>query len=268
MNIEAEQADTLDNESDDWDDDDDDDDDEATTAERARQAAESVPLRRRDQVNEVLQVAKKWEEYAKQGELAMQRKPRQKKRTRKADPPAIPRSQKRARTGNKNPSPPPNTFPVEVATCNGIIVIHLPEIPGETEFDHEMRIYDASDPIIRAAELQEIATILSRQGPAPATSSVSTPPAASSPTVTDEWAGGALTPTIASTPPPRSSPASLAPSLSPLLEDFPDGAATPVACSRSPSQAPPALLPLFLPDNWSDGSTPAPSPPSDVEMDL
>lgn len=281
MNLEAEQSNTPNNESDDWDD---DDDDEDTTAERVRQAAESVPLRRRDQVDEVLEVAKKWEEYALQGELARQerhRKPRQTKRKQKADPPSLARSQKRARTLNNFPSPPPNTFPVEVKTCNGVVVIHVPEIPGEKETPREMRIYNLSEPFIRAADEQELSKIFAARGLAPAATlaypatpncalAASTPVAAPSPTIAEEWVGGAPTPISASTPPPCSPAALRARSSSPMvLEDWPGGVATPLACLHSPSQAPPALLPLFLPDNRSNGSTPAPSLPSaDTEIDL
>ena len=84
MNLEADQSN---DESDDW------DDDEATAAEWERQAAESVSLWRHDHVDEVLQVAKKWEEFAE-----AQQKPRQKKCKPKTNPPVVPRPQKRVRT--------------------------------------------------------------------------------------------------------------------------------------------------------------------------
>lgn len=203
---------------------------------------------------------KKWEKYANQGELTGQQKLPQKKRKQNADSLTIPHPQKRARTSKKAPSPLPNTFSVEVPTCHGIVVLHLPVIPGELETPREMRIYDASEPYIHAASREEVSRILAaRQGTAPALSlPVSTPVAALSPAIVEEWAGGAPTPTIASTPLPDSPAALRARSLSPLLFDWPHGAATPLACLRSPLEAPPAVSPL--PDNWSDGAN--------AEMDL
>lgn len=261
VNLEAEESDTYDEESDDW------GDDDATTAERARQAAESVPLRGCDEVDKVLQVAQKWEEYGLRGELAKQQTRqtlRQNKRKAKAHPPSVNHPPKRACTRDKSTTPPPNTFPVNVETCNGIVVIHLPEIPGELETPREMRIYNASEPYIRAADKIAVAKIIAaRQDPAPAVSpSVSTSLSASLPVTNEEWAGGAPTPSCALTPPPGSPAALRARSLSPPpSEDWPHGVATPV-CSRSPSRASPAPLPLFSPDNRFDGSTSTPSPPS------
>lgn len=276
MNVEAEESDTPD---------DDDDDENARNAERARQASECVPLRKRDEVDKVLQVAKKWEEYTAQGELERQEdhcKPPRKKCKQTADSPVIPRLRKCARVQEKSPSPPPNTFPVKVETCRGVVVIHVPEIPGEQETPCEMRIYNLSEPYHRAADQELLAELRSKQRHGPATfsanptsqsptladsSHISTPGAASSSAVTEEWIGGALTPISASTPPPRSPAASRARSLSLLLKDWPTGVATP-AYSRSPPKSP-ATLPLFLPDDWDDHLTPAPSPPSaDAELGL
>lgn len=125
-------------------------DDEATVMERERQAAESVPLRRRDEIDTVLQVARKWEMYAMQGERVAQEKQPHSKKIRKlkrkdpANPTYTPRSQKRARTQKPSPlpSPPPNTNPVDVDTCKGKVTIHVQVIPGESELAYELRVFE------------------------------------------------------------------------------------------------------------------------------
>lgn len=125
----------------------DDSDDEATVRERERQAAESVPLRRRDEIDTVLQVARKWEMYATQGERVAQphsQKTRKLKRKEPANPASTPRPQKRTRTQKPSPPPrpPPNTNPVDIDTCKGTVTIHVQVIPGESELAYELRVFE------------------------------------------------------------------------------------------------------------------------------
>lgn len=191
VDVEAAESD---DEVDDW-------DDEAMAAERARQAAESVPLRRRDGVDEVLEVARRWEAYAMQGERTRQpkpnrseKKPRPMKRKELPNPPATPRSQKRARTPvltrKPSPSPPPPTNPVEVETCSGTVIIHVPVVPGESELLYETRIYDLSIDVQRNAERVALAMLRGAQA------SVPPPSPEIAPEISEEWPRGALTPTL------------------------------------------------------------------------
>ncbi|KAE9393530.1 hypothetical protein BT96DRAFT_999396 [Gymnopus androsaceus JB14] len=276
---------------------DDSDDDELMAAERARQAAESVPLRRRDEVYGVLEVAKRWEHYAVQGEWArqeIQRKPeksRQNKRKAQTDLSSLPRPEKRARA-KPSSSPPPNTIPLKVQTCTGTVLTHIPVISGENELQYEIRAYDISQCILREAESKElarmVADIRNHQLCFPPGQ---TPPAAPSHEIAEEWplsaptpAGGtpiqspsrsqtppvplspwhdgAPTPAAGATPTQHSRSLSQAPPSSFLSDEWLGGAAggvtTPVCRSLSPLQAPPlAPLPLFLPE--TDGDSPAPS---------
>ena len=225
VDIEAEESDALDDELS-------ESDDEATAAERARQAAESVPLRRHNHVDGVLLVANAWEKFAVEHDQRMRdgnvERPSRKSGKRKADPPAVP-SLPRKRARAKSPSPLPNTFREKVQTAKGTYVIYLPEIPGENELQRQTRIYNASEPIIAAVDHEVVAEMIANRRSAPAasganptpqqsvpahSSSISTAPAAP---IDEEWTGGAPTPTSAPTPRPRSPPASRARSTSPVL---------------------------------------------------
>ncbi|KAE9393548.1 hypothetical protein BT96DRAFT_216166 [Gymnopus androsaceus JB14] len=144
-------------------------------AERVRQAAESVPMRRRDEVDHVLEVAQKWEEYAVQEERAREErknKPQQKRKA-KALPSVKPPPQKRARTKKTLPSPPPppqqrvrtkktlpsappNTIRLEVPTCTGKVIVYIPKIPGENELQYQLRVSEVSEPIRREADKKEL----------------------------------------------------------------------------------------------------------------
>ena len=220
VDVEAEKSDALDDEPS-------DSDDEATAAEHARQAAESVPLRRRDEISEVLRVANEWEKFAvEQNRRVQERQERNRERPlretgkRKTDSLAAPSPCKRARA--KSSSPPPNTFREGVPTAKGMYFIYLPEIPGENELQRETRIYEASEPIIAAVDKEVLAEMTAKiqcsapaasaaistpQGSASAHSSpIPTPPAAQ---IDEEWTGGASTPTKAPAP-PRYPPASRA----------------------------------------------------------
>lgn len=157
MDIEASQSD----------DEFDDPDDETAAMERERQAAESVPLRRREEVDRVLQVARKWESYARQGERATQekrsraQKTRTLKRKETANPPATSRPQKRARTEKTSlhPPPPPNTKPVTVQTTQGQVIIHVQVIPGESELDFQTRVYDMTEAAHAEANKETVAVL-------------------------------------------------------------------------------------------------------------
>lgn len=125
----------------------DDSDDEATVMERERQAAESVPLRRRDEIDTVLQVARKWEMYATQGERVAQphsQETRKLKRKEPANSASTPRPPKRPRTQKPSPlpPPPPNTNLVDIDTCKGKVTIHVQVIPGESELAYELRVFE------------------------------------------------------------------------------------------------------------------------------
>lgn len=184
MDIEAAESDTLDEDPS-------DSEDEATSAERARQAAESVPLRKRDEINSVLRIANKWEEYALEQnrrvqELVQERPPRESGK-RKA-PPSIATSSKRVRA--KSPSPPPDTIRAVVPTAKGDRVFYLPFIPGESELERESRIYDATQPMVTLIDDEAIkelrmqqnaartASVLQNNGPSD-TSTAPAPPTAS-----------------------------------------------------------------------------------------
>lgn len=146
----------------------DSDDDETTTMERERQAAESVSLRRHDEVDKVLQVARKWENYARQGERATQEKQSRTQKTRSlkrketANPPTS-RPRKRARTEKTSLQPPPNTKPVTAQTSKGQVIIHVPVIPGERELDYELRVYDLIDAAQREADKEALAALRTSQ---------------------------------------------------------------------------------------------------------
>lgn len=227
---------------------DDDPDDEDVAAEHARQAAESVPLRRFDEVCEVQRVANEWEVFALEQNRRMQERDRdassRTSRKRKADAPAATSSRKRTRP--KSPSPPPNTLRAEIDTAKGMRVIYLPVILGETVLERETRIYDASEPIIAAIDSEVLKTMAAkRQLPDPAASAPiptpqSSPPAHSSPISTPlalpidaEWTGGAAIPTDAPTASPRSPPASQARSVSQVMDDKPPEDSSP-ALSNEP----------------------------------
>ncbi|KAE9387885.1 hypothetical protein BT96DRAFT_948031 [Gymnopus androsaceus JB14] len=207
VNVEAKESDALDDEPSDL------DDDEATAAERARQAAESVPLQRHDEISEVLRVANEWEKFAVEQNRRVQEQQEQNRERplresgkRKIDSPAAPSPRKRARA--KSSSPPPNTFREGVPTAKGIYFIYLPEIPGENELQRETHIYEASEPIIAAVDKEVLAEMTAQrstpaasaatsmhQGLASAYSSpIPMPPAAQ---IDEEWTGGASTPTKA-----------------------------------------------------------------------
>ncbi|KAE9385314.1 hypothetical protein BT96DRAFT_1007153 [Gymnopus androsaceus JB14] len=250
-----------------------------------------------DEVYGVLEVAKRWEHYAVQGEWArqeIQRKPeksRQNKRKAQTDLSSLPRPEKRARA-KPSSSPPPNTIPLKVQTCTGTVLTHIPVISGENELQYEIRAYDISQCILREAQSKElarmVADIRNHQLCFPPGQ---TPPAAPSHEIAEEWplsaptpAGGtpiqspsrsqtppvplspwhdgAPTPAAGATPTQHSRSLSQAPPSLFLSDEWLGGAAggvtTPVCRSLSPLQAPPlAPLPLFLPE--TDGDSPAPS---------
>ncbi|KAE9384250.1 hypothetical protein BT96DRAFT_1008265 [Gymnopus androsaceus JB14] len=139
LDIEAEESDATDN--------------EATTAERARQAAESVPLRRHDHVDDVLQVANAWEELALEQDRRMQGQ-------------NIDSSRKNGKQKVDTPAPSP------LPTAKGDVFIYLEDIPGENDLEHESRIYDASEAVIAAVDkeiLDEMTANRRRYAPAPST---------------------------------------------------------------------------------------------------
>lgn len=125
-------------------------------------------MRRRDEVDKVLQVARKWENYATRGEqateekqLAQKRRPLKRKET--ADPPATSRPQKHARTRKTSPHPPLNTIPVTAQTSQGKVTIHVEVRPGESELDYELRVSDLIDAAEREADKETIALLRARQ---------------------------------------------------------------------------------------------------------
>lgn len=243
----------------------DESDEEATVTERKRQAADSVPLRKRHEVSEMLRVAEKWERYCLQREHGLSPQ----KGKRKADSETSADSRKRLCLQSGTPAPaippstiPPSTFPVNVQTCKGVVVIHLPEISGECELSREWRISEASEVIEEAAFKEQAnetgaAVIKNRQARkaieeaasrrtstnSPAVlsqSSLETTNSASPPTAAEEMINGAATPARANTP--------LADSLfqgrsrlSPFPEEWIDGAPTP----RGSSPVPASPGPLF-----------------------
>ena len=135
-------------------------------------------------------------------------------------------------------------------TSKGVVVIHLPEVVGENDFQREWRISEACEQVADAADKELLAGMYAAlRRPAPANSSTgsvpqgpasveSAPPAGSPLTIAEEGTGGAATPARATTPladsfsqvPPISSFY-----LSPFPEERADGALTPKGSTPAPA---------------------------------
>lgn len=152
LDIEAEESDAAEDEM--------CSDDEVTAAERARQAAESVPLRGSDYVPDVLRVANAWEKIALEREsnaVSSRNKAKRKADSSQATP------RKRPREDSPLPPPPPNHSLHYVDTCKRRKYFYIEDIPGETVKAREFRIYDAGEVFVVADFDEDYAELRAKQ---------------------------------------------------------------------------------------------------------
>ncbi|KAJ3791558.1 hypothetical protein GGU11DRAFT_751537 [Lentinula aff. detonsa] len=209
VDIEAEDSDTQDNEES-------ESEDEATAIERGRQNAESVSLRPSDHIDSVQRVASAWEEVLIEQELRKEAQSpslmTRRNGKRKAPDPITLSPRPRKRTLRHPSPPPPNTFRHEVETCKGTVVIYLEEIPGESQLEREMRIYEASEAASAEADRDALREMSSKliSGPSSSLAAASGSPPASVSFIPmplevpldDDGPHGAATPTNSPTHPP------------------------------------------------------------------
>ncbi|KAJ3738341.1 hypothetical protein DFH05DRAFT_1531408 [Lentinula detonsa] len=158
--------------------------DEVTAIERGRQNAETVSLRPSDHIDSVQRVASAWEEVLIEQELRKEAQSpslmTRRNGKRKAPDPITLSPRPRKRTLRHSSPPPPYTFRHEVETCKGTVVIYLEEIPGESQLEREMRIYEASEAASAEADRDALPEMSSKLISGPSSSLVAasgSPPA-------------------------------------------------------------------------------------------